>query len=44
MRSVAQQSQEPALSSKLPAFQDSLLSLSKQFINKESEPERYNAN
>ena len=44
MRSVAQHSHEPALVSHLPAFQDSLLSLSKQFINNESEPERYNAN
>jgi len=44
VRSVAQHSHEPALVSHLPAFQDSLLSLSKQFINNESEPERYNAN
>ncbi|MFM6954560.1 MAG: hypothetical protein ACKOWL_06200 [Sphingobacteriaceae bacterium] len=44
MKCVAQHSHEAVLVSHLPAFQDSLLSLSKQFINQEIEPERYNAN
>jgi hypothetical protein len=44
IRCLAQHSHEPAQVSHLSAYQDSLLALSKQFNNQETEPERYNAN
>jgi len=44
MQCWAQHSHEPAKVSQLPAYQDSLLALSNQFINQETEPQRYNAN
>lgn len=44
LRLLGQHSSQAAYVSKLPALQDSLQRLSKQMINHELEPQRYNAN
>lgn len=44
LRLLGQHSSQQAYVSKLPTLQDSLVRLSKQFINNELEPQRYNAN